>query len=92
MLAIPTDAPHADNAAKFIDFILRPETAAAITNHVYYANPNKAATEFVADEVRNDPGIYPPEEARAKLFSMKPHSQRFDRKLTRAWTSVKTGA
>jgi putrescine transport system substrate-binding protein len=92
MLAIPADAPHAENALKFIDFILRPEVAAAITDQVFYANPNKAATEFVADTVRNDPGIYPSEDVRAKLFSLKPHASRFDRKLTRAWTSVKTGA
>jgi putrescine transport system substrate-binding protein len=92
MLAIPADAPHPEDALKFIDYILRPEVAAAITNHVYYANPNTAATPLVAEEVRNDPGIYPPEEVRAKLYVTKPHSSRFDRKLTRAWTAVKTGA
>lgn len=91
MLAIPADAPHPANALKFIDFILRPETAAAITNFVYYANPNKAATALVAEEIRADPGIYPPDDVRAKLFLLKPHSARFDRTLTRAWTSIKTG-
>src|SRR5690348_10317787 len=30
MMAIPKDAPHAENALKFIDFILRPEIIAAI--------------------------------------------------------------
>lgn len=91
MLAIPVDAPNKDNALKFIDFILRPEIAADITNYVYYANPNIPATEFVVDEVRNDPGIYPDDETRKKLFSLRPHSARYDRSLTRAWTSIKTG-
>ena len=68
MLAIPADAPNPKAALKFIDFILRPETAAAITNHVFYNNPNKAATELVDEKVRNDPGIYPPDEVRAKLY------------------------
>ena len=56
MLAIPADAPHPANALKFIDFILRPETAAAITNFVYYANPNKAATALVAEDILANPG------------------------------------
>ena len=91
MLAIPEDAPNIENALKFIDFILEPEVAAAITNYVYYANPNTAATEFVDAEVSADPGIYPPENVAANLFSLKPRSQRFDRLLTRAWTALKTG-
>lgn len=91
MLAIPDDAPNAANALKFIDYILRPEVAAAVTNYVYYANPNTAATEFVDDEVRNDPGIYPSKDVQANLFSLRPHTPRYDRSLTRAWTTIKTG-
>lgn len=91
MMAVPDDAPNPENALKFINFILEPQIAADITNYVYYANPNTAATEFVIDDVKNDPGIYPPEEVKAKLFSIKPHSARYDRTLTRAWTTIKTG-
>ena len=91
MLAIPDDAPNPENALKFIDYILEPQVAAAITNYVFFANPNKAATEFVDAGVQNDPGIYPPEEVSAKLFSLKPRTPRFDRALTRAWTTIKTG-
>ncbi|MDF3416080.1 polyamine ABC transporter substrate-binding protein [Sulfitobacter sp. M57] len=91
MLAIPDDAPNAENALKFINYILEPKIVAAVTNYVYYANPNTAATEFVVEEVRTDPGIYPPAEVQAKLFSLRPHSARYDRMLTRAWTTIKTG-
>ena len=91
MLAIPRDAANPKAALKFIDYILRPETAAAISNHVFYKNPNKAATPLVDEKVRNDPGIYPPDEVRAKLYPVTPHSPQFDRSLTRAWTTIKTG-
>ena len=91
MLAVPDDAPNMENAWKFINFILEPQIAADITNYVYYANPNTAATEFVAKEVATDPGIYPPAEVRANLFSLRPHSARYDRLLTRTWTTIKTG-
>jgi putrescine transport system substrate-binding protein len=91
MMAIPADAPNPKAALKFIDYILRPETAAAISNRVLYKNPNKAATPLVDEEVRNDPGIYPPDEVLTKLYSATPHSPQFDRSLTRAWTTIKTG-
>jgi putrescine transport system substrate-binding protein len=91
MMAIPADAPHPANAHKFLDFIMQPEIVADITNYVYFANGNAAATEFVAEEVRNDPGIYPPAEVKAKLFSLVPHTQKHDRRVTRAWTKIKTG-
>ena len=91
MMAIPADAPNPKAALKFIDYILRPETAAAISNRVFYKNPNKAATPLVDEKVRNDPGIYPPDEVRTKLYSATPHSPEFDRNLTRAWTKIKTG-
>lgn len=91
MLAIPDDAPNPENALKFIDYILEPKVAADITNYVFFGNPNTAATEFVDDEVANDPGIYPPKYVRVKMFVSKPHSARYDRTLTRAWTTIKTG-
>jgi putrescine transport system substrate-binding protein len=91
MMAIPKDAPHAQNALLFIDFILRPEIIAAISNTVAYANPNLLATDLVDDDIRNNPGIYPLAEIRARLFFDKPASPQYDRLRTRAWTKVKTG-
>jgi putrescine transport system substrate-binding protein len=91
IMAIPADAPHPDNAHKFINFIMKPEIAAAITDYVFYANPNKEATALVSDEVKSNPGIYPPPEVAAKNFTLKAHSADFDRILTRAWTRIKTG-
>jgi len=90
-LAIPVDAPHPDNAHKFIDYILKPEVVAAITNYVFYANPNLPALEFVDEEVKSNPGIYPPAETVAKNFVMKAHSPEFEEVLTRTWTRIKTG-
>lgn len=91
MLAIPADAPHPMNAHLFIDYLMRPEVIAAVTNYVNYANGNKASLEFVDESVKNDPSVYPSDEVREKLFTQVVYSQRFNRSLTRAWTSVKTG-
>ena len=90
-LAIPADAPHPENAHAFINYILEPEVVAAITNYVFYANPNLPALEFVEEEVKSNPGIYPPAETIAKAFVMKAHSPEFEEVLTRTWTRIKTG-
>ena len=91
LFAIPADAPHPENAHKFIDFMLRPDIAAANTNYVFYASGNKAALDQIDDEVKNDPSIYPPQEVLEKLFPLKAHSAGYDRLLTRSWTRIKTG-
>jgi putrescine transport system substrate-binding protein len=91
MMAVPKDAPHAANAFAFIDYVLRPETAAAISNTVAYANPNARATALVDASLRDDPGIYPPPEVRRRLFFDQPVSPQYERLRTRAWTRVKTG-
>ncbi|MCP8882709.1 polyamine ABC transporter substrate-binding protein [Devosia sp. XJ19-1] len=90
-LAIPADAPHPGNAHTFINYILEPEVVAAITNYVFYANPNLPALEFVDEEVKSNPGIYPPAETISKAFVMKAHSPEFEEVLTRTWTRIKTG-
>lgn len=91
MMGIPKDAPHPGNAHLFIDYILRPEVIAAITNAVGYPNPNALATELVDEEIREDPTIYPPEAVRGKLFFDQPAEGDFERRRTRAWTRVKSG-
>jgi putrescine transport system substrate-binding protein len=91
LFAIPADAKHVDNAHKFIDFMLRPDIAAANTNYVFYASGNKAALDLIDPAIKTDPAIYPTPEVVAKLFTLKAHTPRFDRDLTRTWTRIKTG-
>jgi putrescine transport system substrate-binding protein len=92
MMAIPASAQHPDNAHLFIDFILRPEVIAAITNAVGYPNPNALATDMVDEDIRNDPSVYPPDAVRAKFFVDKPASADYERTRTRAWTKLKSGS
>lgn len=90
-IAIPADAPHPDQALAFIDYILEPKTVADITNHVFYANANAAATAEVSAEIRDNPNIYPSAELRAKLFVDKSLPPRQTRDRTRVWTAFRAG-
>ncbi len=90
-LAIPADAPHPNNAHLFLDYTMRPEVIAAVTNFVTYANGNLASLPFVDDAVKNNPNIYPTAEMKNKLYPHMSESQEYSRLLNRAWTTIKTG-
>ncbi|MCG9788540.1 polyamine ABC transporter substrate-binding protein [Vibrio barjaei] len=86
LMAIPKEAKHPENAHLFINYLLRPEVIAEISNYVWYANPNPPSREFIDAEILEDPGIYPTEEAQAKLYSSKMLPHKTSRAMTRAWT------
>jgi len=88
---IPVDAPHAKNAHKFIDYMLRPEVIAAVSNTVNYANGNAAATAKLDPAVMNDPGVYPPPEVKAKLTPDLADTEETTRLMTRMWQRFTTG-
>ncbi|MCB1554031.1 MAG: extracellular solute-binding protein [Xanthomonadales bacterium] len=91
MLAMPKDAKNVDEAYQFLDYLMRPEVMAGIQNYVAYASGNKAAMPMVDEEIRTDPGVYPTEEAKAKLFTFKVVPPDVDRIYSRSWTRLKTG-
>jgi putrescine transport system substrate-binding protein len=90
-LAIPKDAPHPQDALSFINFLLRPEVAAANSNFVSYANGNLASQKFIDKDVLGDPGIYPNAATMAKLYTIMPRDLQEQRLINRIWTRVKTG-
>jgi putrescine transport system substrate-binding protein len=91
VMAIPADAPNPEAAHTWINYILRPEVMAGITNYVWYANAVPASLEMVDEEVRTDPAIFPSEETQSNLFAAAIKSPRFTRSMTRTWTRIKTG-
>jgi len=91
MLAIPADAKHPKNAHAFINYLMDPQVAANNSNTVNYANPNAQSLSMVNDEVKNDPGIYPTPEVKAKLFPSLAYGEDFQRLMNRMWTKFQTG-
>ncbi|KJK05857.1 MULTISPECIES: extracellular solute-binding protein [Pseudomonas] len=89
-LAIPKDAPHPEAAKAFIAFMLRPDSVAPLTNTLFFANANQAATVLVDEAVRGDPDIYPSDEVRARLFADRSMSLADMRQRTRLWTAFRS--
>lgn len=88
---IPTDAPHVENAHKFINFLLRADIAADIAKAVDYANANAASWEFLSEESLNNPAIYPDEEIWNRMFAIDVADPVRERVRTRTLARAKSG-
>ncbi|HEX7637531.1 MAG TPA: extracellular solute-binding protein [Burkholderiaceae bacterium] len=90
-MAIPADAPHPQNALLFMNYILRPQVHASLTNKVFYANPNKASLPYVNKDVANNPSVFLKPEDLAHMTVPDTLPQDIKRKQTRVFTEFKTG-
>ncbi|MFZ4963692.1 polyamine ABC transporter substrate-binding protein [Pseudomonas gingeri] len=91
MLAIPKDAGNAAGANQLIDYLLRPEVIAPVSNYVGYANPNKDATALMDPKVSGDPGIYPGDDVINHAFVSADLPEKIQRVITREWSRIKSG-
>jgi putrescine transport system substrate-binding protein len=91
VMVIPADAPRPGNAQKFINYILRPEVHATLTNKVFYANPNLPSKAFVKPEVASNPTVFLPPADLAKMVAPDALNNDMRRLMTRTYTSFKTG-
>jgi putrescine transport system substrate-binding protein len=90
-LAIPSDAPDVAEAHALIDYLLRPQVAAANSNFVSYANGNLASQKYIDKSILDDRNIYPDAATMAKLYTIMAHDQKTQRLINRLWTRIKTG-
>jgi putrescine transport system substrate-binding protein len=91
MLAIPKGAPDLKAAHAYINYLLKPEVIAKVSDAVGYANPNPKSGEFMESTVRNDPAVYPSEAVLAKMYVNSELPATVQRLMTRSWTRVKSG-
>lgn len=87
-MVIPMGAPHKDVAHEWINFILRPDVSAAITDEVQYGNPNTAAFDLIDEATRTNPAVFPSAEVRSKLQYVQDLGDAIDL-YNKAWESVK---
>ena len=90
-LLIPADAPHVENAHLFLDFLMRPEVIARISEFTGYGNANRASIPYLDPLLANNPAAYPPMEARQGWQAGLVYEPKLERRRTRAWSRVKTG-
>ena len=90
-MAIPKDAKNVENAHLFINYILRPEVHASLTNKVFYANPNAASLKFVKKDVAENKSIFLEPAAMKTMVAPDALPQPIRKVQTRTFTNFKTG-
>jgi len=90
-LYIPSDAPHKENAYKFLNFMLRGDIAGAIANDVGYATVNAASWPYTDPEILEDPAIYTPREDWQYFYPVMTIDPKRERPRTRTFARVKSG-
>lgn len=85
-LAIPKDAPHPTAAHQFLNFMLRGDVAAQVTNELHFANANQIANkQFVKPEIVQNNAIYPTQKEMKHLQALTAKSSEIDDLITEIW-------
>lgn len=87
--AIPADAPNPELAHQFLNYLMRPEVAAKVSNDQRYANAIPASRPWLIDAVANDPSVTHTPEMLSRMEIQRPFSLKQSRQLSRVWARVK---
>jgi spermidine/putrescine transport system substrate-binding protein len=87
-IAIPTGAPHPDNAHAFINYLLDAEVGAEIADYIQYATPNAAAKKLMSADYTGNTAIFPSKETLDKCEAAKYLGEDATRLYSEAWTRV----
>ncbi|WP_332777142.1 extracellular solute-binding protein [Polaromonas sp.] len=90
-LAIPKDAKHPNNALAFINYYLRPEVSASLTNELSYATANKASLASVKPEIAQNKAAFPDAENLQKMVSPASFSNEARESMSNVYTLFKKG-
>jgi len=90
-MAITKDAKHPNNASLFIDFYLRAENAAQMTNEMNYPTANKAAVEKIKPEIAGNKTIFVEADYFAKMIAPSSFSNEAREAMATAYNAFKKG-
>lgn len=90
-MAITKDAKHPNNAHAFIDFYLRAENAALMSNEMNYPTANKAGVPMVKPEIAGNKTIFVEADYFAKMIPPSSFSNEAREAMANAYNSFKKG-
>jgi putrescine transport system substrate-binding protein len=91
MMAIPKTAKHPKNAHLFLNFLMRPEIIAEISNYVSYPNANAASYASLDKTITGDSMISPTKETiDNKLYGLAVLTPEIMEKYSAVWSELKT--
>ncbi len=90
-MAVTKDAKHPNNAHAFIDFYLRTENAAKMTNEMNYPTANKAALDKIKPEISGNKSIFVEADYFAKMIAPSSFSNEAREAMANAYNGFKKG-
>lgn len=88
LLVIPSKAQNKAAAYKLVNYILKPEVAAASTNFLQYANAVVNSAPFIEPALLKDPGLYPPKSVLKRLTVQPPMALNVEVEMKRIWSRL----
>jgi spermidine/putrescine transport system substrate-binding protein len=88
-MAIPKDAPNRYTAEIFMNYLLRPDIGAQLTNYTFYASPNAAARPLIDPEITGNPSIFPPAAVMDALEFIRDVGEATPQ-IEKMWTEIKS--
>jgi putrescine transport system substrate-binding protein len=85
LLVIPAKAKNKEGAYQLMNYLMRPDVAAATTNYLQYANAIKTSSPFIEPGLLNDPGLYPPKSVLARLAVQPPLPDDVEKVMKKIW-------
>ena len=88
---IPADAANVEDAHLFLNYMMRPEVAAADSNFTWYATANLAAKPMIDEEVTSSTAAYPTEDQIANMHTIAVLPPDIERLQNSTWADFKAG-
>ena len=89
-LVIPANAPHPELALQFLDYMMLPEVAAAISNETLYPNANADSEPFLDDALRTKAGFVLDKETRRRLSLLPALPDNISQVIDQQWELFRT--
>ncbi len=88
LFVIPNKSENKDGAYQLLNYMLKPEVAAANTNFLQYANPILTSAAYIEPKLLSDPGLYPPKSILKRLAVQPPMAANVESELKRIWSKL----
>ena len=88
LFVIPNKSQNKDGAYQLLNYMLKPEVAAANTNFLQYANPILTSAPYIEPKLLSDPGLYPPKSVLKRLAVQPPMAANVEAELKRIWSKL----
>lgn len=85
-MAVPANAKNRREAHLFIDYLMRPQVIAKISNTVGFANANLKAGEFMSERIKSNPAVVPSTTALSRSSPIPILSEQDQQDMAQIWT------